>query len=85
MNVKTKKHNRFCSALALLFAVAALVTLLTGCGTAAEPTVTESAENTFNKTLVVATDDDYWPYVYYDETGSSPGTMLSSSPLLPMN
>ena len=73
MNVKTKKHNRFCSALALLFAVAALVTLLTGCGTAAEPTVTESAENTFNKTLVVATDDDYWPYVYYDENGQLTG------------
>lgn len=32
-----------------------------------EPKIEEMANNCYDKTLVVATDDDYWPYVFYDE------------------
>ena len=74
MNVKTKKHSIFRSALLVVLVVTFLMlTLLAACGSAGEPTVTEIAENAFDKTLVVATDDDYWPYVYYDDNGRLTG------------
>ena len=57
----------------MILVAAGLLMLLASCGSAEEPVITEFAENTFNKTLVVATDDDYWPYVYYDETGRLTG------------
>lgn len=52
-------------AIGMLFAV--------GCKKAEGPVLSVQAENAFDKTLVVATDDDYWPYVYYDENGSLTG------------
>ena len=47
--------------------------LLTACRSTADPVITETAENSFDRTLVVATDDNYWPYVYYDENGQLTG------------
>ena len=47
--------------------------LSVSCQSAADPQVTEIAANDFDRTLVVATDDDYWPYVYYDENGKLTG------------
>ena len=47
--------------------------LLTACQKAVEPELSAKAKNTFEQTLSVATDDDYWPYVYYDENGHLTG------------
>ncbi len=46
---------------------------LTSCQSANEPELTVQAKNSFEKTLTVATDDDYWPYVYHDENGQLTG------------
>lgn len=70
MNAKTNKLKKLCAA--MIFVVFAL-TLFASCQNAGGPVVTEKAKNSFDKTLVVATDDDYWPYVYYDENGRLTG------------
>ena len=54
-------------------AIAAATLSLTSCSSSREPVITETADNCYSKTLVVATDDDYWPYVYYDENGQLTG------------
>ena len=46
---------------------------LISCGGSKEPELSVQAENTYNRTLIVATDDDYWPYVYYDGNGQLTG------------
>ena len=72
MNIQTKKHGRSRAVLLVMLVVTAMM-LLSGCRSTGEPVITETAENTFGKTLVVATDDNYWPYVYYDEAGRLTG------------
>lgn len=72
MNVKTKKHNILRVALLVMLVVTAVI-LPAGCRSATEPTITEKAKNSFDKTLIVATDDNYWPYVYYDKNGQLTG------------
>ena len=69
-----KRHKRRSSlSLLLLFLLSAALPFLTACQAAAEPELTEQPYNCFDRTLVVATDDDYWPYVYYDENGQLTG------------
>ena len=38
-----------------------------------DPVVETQAMNCFDKTLTVAADEDYWPYVFYDEDGQLSG------------
>ena len=57
--------------ISLLF-VPALLLLLSSCRKSV-PELSVKPNNTYDRTLVVATDDDYWPYVYYDESGSLTG------------
>ena len=69
-----KRHKRRRSlSLLLLFLLSAALPFLTACQAAAEPELTVQPYNSFDRTLVVATDDDYWPYVYYDENGQLTG------------
>lgn len=51
----------------------ACVLLLAACRDSREPELSVRAENTFDRVLTVATDDDYWPYVYYDSNGQLTG------------
>ena len=59
----------------IVFIICALagMFLLTSCQKKAGPEISAQPDNTYNRTLTVATDDDYWPYVYYDENGSLTG------------
>lgn len=57
----------------IVMLIAAGLLMLPSCGSAGDPVITETAINSFSKTLVVATDDNYWPYVYYDENGRLTG------------
>ncbi len=57
----------------LLAVMAAGCLTLSACGSTAEPRMTVQPDNCYDRTLVVATDDDYWPYVYYDENGCLTG------------
>ena len=57
----------------LILCTLALMCLLPACGKNARPEISVQAENAYDRTLVVATDDDYWPYVYYDESGNLTG------------
>lgn len=47
--------------------------MLTACGEKKDPKIEVKADNSYDETLVVATDDNYWPYVYYDENGQLTG------------
>ena len=57
----------------IVMLTAAGLLMLPSCGSAGDPVITETAINSFSKTLAVATDDNYWPYVYYDENGRLTG------------
>ena len=47
--------------------------VLSSCSSNSNPAVSIKPDNSYDKTLVVATDDDYWPYVYYDDEGQLTG------------
>ena len=70
------RKSRTAGALRLASALCALLMLLlplSACGTAGSPALSVLPDNTYDKTLTVATDCDYWPYVYYDENGELTG------------
>lgn len=50
-----------------------VMVLMAGCGKNTTPKIEVKANNFYDRTLVVATDDDYWPYVFYDENGQLSG------------
>ena len=62
-----------CSKSLVLVLLMLIVCMLTACQSSVRPENTETALNSFDRTLIVATDDDYWPYVYYDESGRLTG------------
>lgn len=58
MKTKASNHKRI-PFLLLLLAAAVGMLLLASCRQESEPQMTETAANAYEKTLVVATDDDY--------------------------
>ena len=65
-------RHRKTAAVLLICAFIGIFTL-TSCRSASAPELTVQAKNSFEKTLRVATDDDYWPYVYHDANGQLTG------------
>ncbi len=63
--------RKITSTVLIIIAVTGIL-LMTSCQKN-DPVISVLPENTYDKTLVVATDDDYWPYVYYDENGNLTG------------
>ena len=68
-----KNLIRKITAITLVIFILAGMILLTSCNEKAGPVISVLPDNSYNRTLVVATDDDYWPYVYYDENGNLTG------------
>ena len=73
MITKIINKKRINALLLVAAIVSVMMLILTSCRSTREPVVTETANNSYNKTLVVATDDNYWPYVYYDMDGQLTG------------
>ena len=73
MKIKTTRRRQIASVLSVLLMAVVLLMPLTACRSTGEPVIEAQAENSGDRTLVVATDDDYWPYVYYDENGQLTG------------
>ena len=65
--VETQVHSRIRKTIVLVVIAIMSAMLLCACNRASNIKMETKAKNSFGETLVVATDDDYWPFVYYND------------------